>query len=194
MARQAEHNTVESYLSIPINYLNRQDMLRPGQYSLHWTLNGEPSGDVRLTITEDTMTITYRWRRSKYDEWSDASVTVQLTSTPVHLGGSRPWFLCPECGRRCGVLYLNGSSFGCRTCLNLRYTSQREQPLDRAIRRRGKYEDKIGYGLHDNKTMKQKPKGMHWHTYDRLLQKALAADQKMLAELGRQIGVMQLRW
>ncbi|XFB08130.1 hypothetical protein AAGT13_09390, partial [Azotobacter salinestris] len=48
---------------------------------------------------------------------------VPVTWTPCHLGGERPWFLCPYCGRRVAKLYLQ-SVFACRHCLRLNYASQ----------------------------------------------------------------------
>lgn len=45
---------------------------------------------------------------------------------PCPLGGQRPYFLCPDCGRRVVNLYLS-SRFRCRTCTGLTYQSQRER-------------------------------------------------------------------
>ena len=42
---------------------------------------------------------------------------VQLTYSLGPRGGKRPWFACPTCRRRVGVLYhANGLPFRCRTC------------------------------------------------------------------------------
>lgn len=59
---------------------------------------------------------------------------VQLVTTPCNLGGLRYWFVCPlvvndrPCGKRVGKLYLppGGKYFGCRSCYNLTYQSQKE--------------------------------------------------------------------
>lgn len=50
---------------------------------------------------------------------------VGLESTPANLGGSRFWWLCPVCGRRCLKLYLPPRSdfFACRICHLLSYES-----------------------------------------------------------------------
>ena len=57
----------------------------------------------------------------------DTSQRVYLHSTPLHFGGVRWWFSCPRCWRRCAKLYLRGSLFGCRVCLNLTYESCQEE-------------------------------------------------------------------
>jgi hypothetical protein len=57
--------------------------------------------------------------------WQD----IRLDTPPTgRYGGQRMWMLCPECGRRCGKLYLppSASSFGCRDCHDFTYTSCQE--------------------------------------------------------------------
>lgn len=55
---------------------------------------------------------------------------IPLTTTPCYFGGKRYWFICPwyangiYCGRRVGVLYLDGDYFACRTCYDLSYSSR----------------------------------------------------------------------
>ena len=44
--------------------------------------------------------------------------------TYCRFGGRRPWLIC-SCGKRVGKLYDGGFCVACRTCLNLRYESQR---------------------------------------------------------------------
>jgi hypothetical protein len=50
---------------------------------------------------------------------------VQLTYSLGPQGGKRPWFSCPTCRRRVGLLYhANGLPFRCRICCKLAYPSQ----------------------------------------------------------------------
>jgi len=49
---------------------------------------------------------------------------IQLVATPCHYGKCRYWFICPDCQRRIGVLYANGSYLTCRHCHNLTYKSK----------------------------------------------------------------------
>jgi hypothetical protein len=50
---------------------------------------------------------------------------VGVESTPANLGGSRFWWRCPVCPRRCLKLYLPPRSdfFACRVCYDLSYES-----------------------------------------------------------------------
>jgi hypothetical protein len=88
---------------------------------------------------------------------------VSLTWSPCHLGGERPWFLCPRCSRRVGVLYLlHNFRFRCRHCHRLRYRCKSETPWSRAQRKTLKIERRLG----DVPWIK--PKWMHQTTFDRL--------------------------
>ena len=61
--------------------------------------------------------------------------TVHLTYTIGARGGRRPWFACPACQRRVGVLYyVHPRPFRCRTCCELAYPSQ-YQSRDRSYGR-----------------------------------------------------------
>jgi hypothetical protein len=72
-------------------------------------------------------------------EKTECDYTVQLVTTPCHLGGVRWWFICPlsrngvYCGRRVGKLYLPpaGKYCGCRHCYNLSYQSRNESRYGR---------------------------------------------------------------
>ena len=43
--------------------------------------------------------------------------------------GARQWWLCPECRRRCGVLYFD-NGFGCRHCIKPAYECQNGSRTD----------------------------------------------------------------
>lgn len=58
---------------------------------------------------------------------------VNVTTTRPYYGGVRNWFLCPRCGRRCGVLY-GPDLFACRLCHGLAYeSSQTAHRMDSLI-------------------------------------------------------------
>jgi hypothetical protein len=63
------------------------------------------------------------------------SLRVLRDATPS--GGSRWWWGCPGCGRRCGLLYLVAGRprLACRTCLGLTYLSQTLPRKRRGARR-----------------------------------------------------------
>lgn len=94
----------------------------------------------------------------------NADFYVSIKRTGCNYGGSRPWFLCPLCGDRRAVLYgdvSQGSVFGCRRCMCLRYASEAEDTFARLERKRRKLEAKLGYGG-------EKPKWMRLSTFEQL--------------------------
>ena len=95
---------------------------------------------------------------------------IQITRTPCHLGGSRPWFLCPECDKRAAILYLAHNRPCCRACLNLVYRSSRESELERLRRALSKARTKIEWAPYAMGEIGVKPKNMHWRTYARRAQ------------------------
>ncbi|GAH21194.1 unnamed protein product, partial [marine sediment metagenome] len=56
----------------------------------------------------------------------DQDYKARLTPTKCNYGGQRWWFICNNCQRRVGVLYLGDSWFACRHCYNLTYESRNE--------------------------------------------------------------------
>ena len=60
-------------------------------------------------------------------EWSQ---TLELARIPSGVGGDRPCWLCPACGRRVRYLYLTGAVFLCRKCAQVNYRSQQETRSD----------------------------------------------------------------
>jgi hypothetical protein len=61
--------------------------------------------------------------------------TVRLVTTYPHFGGTRYWFACPRCQRRCGKLYATEAHPGvaCRRCHGLEYFLQRRKSLSQAF-------------------------------------------------------------
>ena len=49
--------------------------------------------------------------------------TINFVETKCNYGGTRWWFECPKCQRRCAKLYEKRDNFYCRMCLNLEYAS-----------------------------------------------------------------------
>ena len=116
------------------------------------------------------MILAYRFC-SGGDDWTDEQYPVRLVRTPCHLGGLRPWFLCPArgCGRRVALLYGGGDIFACRHCYKLAYASSREAVSDRALRRADQLRERLGWAPGILNAEGEKPKGMHWRTFDRLV-------------------------
>jgi len=95
--------------------------------------------------------------------------TVYLEATRTYFGGRRLWFRCPRCEGRCRVLY-GTRLIACRRCHRLRYCSQRETKEDRAMRAMLKIVRRLNPDDPDPcNDLPEKPLGMHWSTYDRLV-------------------------
>lgn len=106
-------------------------------------------------------------------EVQGSSHSIPLAYTATRFGGRRPWFVCSGCQAQRRVLYFSGRGFACRSCLDLRYTSEIEDDLSRAARRRRRILEKLG-GSEPGKPFPVKPKGMHWKTYRAIEAKAQA--------------------
>ncbi|SDM10350.1 hypothetical protein SAMN04488026_11751 [Aliiruegeria lutimaris] len=163
-------NTKEDYRAIDVRWLKREGILRPG-YSgnITWSRNGVVTGTIGISAEPRRVVLDYR-SRSGGEEWQSLRYSVHLDATACNLGGARQWFLCPAqgCGRRVAVLY-GGRIFACRHCHQLAYPSQREDAGDRAARKADRIRERLGWqpGIM-NPPGWQKPKGMHWRTFERL--------------------------
>jgi len=154
---------------IDIRQLARHGYLRVGMaYGWRWKRRGEVVASINVTVDIDRVWFTYR-QRERGGEWQDMRYPVRVERTACHLGGLRIWWQCPaaNCGRRVAVLY-GGGVFACRHCYRLAYRSQRETDSDRATRRVDVLRNRLGWEPGALNGNGQKPKGMHWRTFERL--------------------------
>jgi hypothetical protein len=145
---------------------------------------GARTGEARLRYDIDHL--------SRPTGRQDYSVT--LVATPCRFGGLRWWWLCPATGRRVAKLYLpNGGQWFLsrgRGAYPLVYASQSEDRIGRAHRRAARIHRRLGGEARAAcAPPPQKPKGMRWRTYERLvaeLDRARAAlDEACLAGAAR---------
>lgn len=124
---------------------------------------------------------------------------VCLVHTRCALGGSRAWFQCPHCGKRCAILYVR-RGIGCRTCHNLRYRVEAETEGSKAYRRANKLRERLGWfpGVAFGEGVK--PPRMRWATFNRLLHQyriaelqTIGASQASLSRIDRLIGSISRR-
>ena len=93
--------------------------------------------------------------------------------TACRFGGERPWFVCSVasngvyCGRRVTKLYGAGRLFACRHCYRLAYASQQESAHQRGLGKSQKIRMRLGGSPNMLEAFPDKPKGMHWRTYER---------------------------
>lgn len=166
-------NTVEDYRAIDVRRWNREGLLAPGHaFSWQWSRNGKKVASIQCLSESNHVTLSYSNRKRGDDDWKHENYRVNLDWTDCHLGGQRPWFLCPAfgCGRRVALLY-GGVIFACRRCRQLVYSSQRETLDSRLLRRADKIRDRLNWEPGVLNVNGWKPKGMHWKTYDALSRK-----------------------
>lgn len=175
--------TTEDYYALDVGSVRR--WLRPGTGgSSRWMRGGREVGSVGWTVLPDTLVLYYRAAGEDHQQH------IGLDWTRCHYGGRRAWFRCPQCSRRCGVLF-GGPTFLCRVCGNLAYPSSREEPHYRHLRRARKIRARLGDAGGGWRSMAPaKPRGMHWRTYWQLYAAAEVAEAEMWAALAGWLGAL----
>lgn len=137
-------------------------------FTSRWTRNGIETGSIGVRIEDGRAVLHYR-NRTNQEAWQDVEYAVTMEWTPCNFGGKRAWFRCPAsyCGRRVAVLY-GGNIFACRRCHGLAYECQRERDYDRQLRRAQGIRMRLGGTGSMAEHFPEKPKRMHWRTYERL--------------------------
>jgi hypothetical protein len=175
---------------VDVRYLHRNGLLKAGgRFSLRWSRGEHETGSIggsvegHLRSRPERVILRYRCRSGQVSEWEDVWEPVSLDWTTCNFGGERPWFVCPgaACGRRAAVLYGPGRYFLCRGCYDLVYESQRENGMTRAFRRAQAIRERLGGSANMTKPFPEKPKGMHWETYERLWWEHHEAEMEQLA-------------
>ena len=93
---------------------------------------------------------------------------VAVEWSACNYGGKRPWWVCPDCGKRVAILF-GGRRFACRHFHDLTYKSTRTAPGSECYGRANKIRARLGWGGGVASPPGNKPKGMHWSTYSRLI-------------------------
>ena len=192
--RWSSKSTVESCRAIDVRRWKRDGLLSAGaHFSCYWTNYDGTRASISVHVEPSAVVLVYRCREGD-NEWEDVEQRIPLSRTDCNLGGERPWFLCSVysngvyCGRRVAKLYGAGSLFACRRCYDLAYQSQHEPPHGRALHRAQKIRLRLGGSASSVEPFPDKPKGMHWRTYWRWMEKHDALDQRSLVLLGERFG------
>ena len=182
--------TADDLKKIDIRYMKRQGMLYEGYVGvLSWWQGDVSTGNVYVYVKQGFMTIKYRTRFNK-GPWHDIQQDIKFDSTACNLGGSRQWFLCPDCGKRVAILYAGGIKFLCRHCHDLSYQSKNEDQADRMRRKARKIRNRLGASGDLFQPVLFKPKGMHQKTFDRLRQAEYEANQTVLWSMAKDMGLI----
>jgi hypothetical protein len=179
---------VEAYRRLDIRQWHRQRMLQPGRiFAWAWyTHEGAVAASMLVHIKPETVILTYRYRR-RDETWQAITESVALTWTPCHYGGQRAWFRCPghtpagRCDQRVAILYGAGAYFLCRSCHDLRYESERENPPTRWLSKAQKIRERLGGSASLVHPFPPKPPKMRWTTY---WQREAQAQEAAMLSLG----------
>src|SRR5450432_1217786 len=165
---------VEDCRSIDVLKWHRLGYLNSSRwFSWKWTRDGETTATIQVETNRHRVTLNYRYR-SNGDEWNDVSQNIPVDWSPCRFGGARPWFVCAVhkngryCGRQVSKLYGGGKLFACRHCYGLAYASQQESSRGRGLQKAQAIRQRLGGSASVMDPFPEKPKGMHWRTYDRL--------------------------
>jgi len=176
--RHGGKRTTDGINQIDVRRWQRDGLLIPGtRFNSTWTRNGRDSGSIGVIVNTDSVSLIYRHGG---DTGQDMNYPVLIEWTPCNYGGKRAWWQCPSCGQRIALLY-SGKMFACRQCQRLAYASDRIAKGDKPFRRANEVRRRLGWGGGVASPPGDKPKGMHWTTYSRLMRKlhghAIAAMQ-----------------
>jgi hypothetical protein len=139
--------------------------LHGASFGWHWSREGKTQASIGASVQggEYGATLVLNYTLSG----SPVTQRIRLASSPCRFGGVRWLAICPSTGRRVAHLYIGASGAFSRHAYRLAFNSQRECPLDRSLRRRGKALEKLKT---DDPGFLPRPKGMHARTYERLLE------------------------
>jgi hypothetical protein len=130
MPRQPKRATTCEALDLDIRELARVKNFREGlaKFEATWT----------YWLTKSSVGVTVLGSECALVSYSDTrgeAITerIGIEWTPCNYGGARPWWSCPQCDRRCVIVYARGARpFMCRLCADLTYeTAQSDAPTHR---------------------------------------------------------------
>ena len=183
--RWDKRTTLDEVKRLDVRWLHRHGYLDRWPRLVTWRCGEQPAGSISVSLQPEGVVLEYRCRVGGGD-WESVRQVVTLDWTPCHYGGERPWFRCAGCRQRVAVLCGEGKWFLCRHCYELPYGSQQETAEDRHYRKVRKIRDRLGasHNLTEPVWPWNKPKGMHWRTWERLRAQEEQAHRVVLADLG----------
>lgn len=189
--KQGRRDATDSRKSVDVLDWNRTGLLTAGKtffWGTHWQLRDEPALEIHpVSLSKGSAA---GWLEVRH-LWAEdvAAERINVEWTPCAYGGARPWLLCPWCGGRARLLYLESaiaspavSWLACRTCLGLAYECQRQDRArrlaEKAKRLRRKAVGPLAPSLFS--PFPARPTGMHYATYLRLREASETATLQFL--------------
>jgi hypothetical protein len=120
------------------------------------------------------MELNYKYRSAGEDEWRDVNELIPFAYTDQHFGGGRRWFQCKRSRRLCAV---EGRSTAVGSAGTSPTKRSMKMPAAAQISKAQKLRKRLGGSECTDDPFPDKPKGMHWRTYERLRAKGEALDE-----------------
>lgn len=179
--RKYDGTTDDTY-RLDIAMLSRNGIFKEGRpLTVTWSTSGMIH--LSLSVSHQNGRLLVGDATAKGSAYRDPlSQFLPLSDKASATGRRRALFKCRDCGARSQHLYLHRNRFICRQCAGLTYKSRRERGAMRAIRRWDKVSARLG-GVGWSELGLEKPKNMHWHTFDGLRQELWAEEHIVEAAL-----------
>lgn len=173
---------LEDQLKIDARLFKKRGIFDDGFHTLTWRLGDDVLFRASFVVEGDKMIVASKWHDSTTGLLESMEKLIRISQTPCGFGGNRKWLICPHCKSRMAVLVLKPPTVGCRHCLDLAYFCQRENSSYRALRRRNKIASRLDRDEYFGE-MLEKPKGMHWRTFNRLVEEHDDADSSSMLSM-----------
>lgn len=174
---------LDDLASVDVRKMSRLGLLAPGRRSrMSVWRGGRERTNFTVSASGEEINFVFDKRPSKTG-YGQTIIRSGIVHTVCNFGGSRPWFVCPSCGRRRAKLVIRPESVSCRACLALSYRCSSESQAARAVRRAQRIRRKLGASVDLSVAIRAKPKGMHQSTFNRLLQELDQAESAALCAM-----------
>lgn len=155
---------VENHYQTTINSI-RNFLVSGHGFETTFSRHGEVKQILNVFYSDEER-LTFEW----YRNGEFLSQYVSLVRTHTNFNGYRLWYVCPNCGRRCGSLFDFGGAWWCRKCGDLKYSSASGSKSERPWLKIHKTLSKVRYGEYmtdlDFLCDGNKPKWMRWKTWE----------------------------
>lgn len=160
------YETTANYYLLNIGTLCRAGLFPDKHRIVQWGWGGKSY--VQLNVNGDYIVVSYTAKGYKHAV-NEQIRTETVVMSGVLAGRRRRYFCCPYCGRHASKLYIGTYKVACRKCFHLVYPTQRMHAIDRTRVMADRLYRKLGANPGDSFHEIQKPKGMHWRTFERKL-------------------------
>ena len=91
------------------------------------------------------------------------------------------------------ILHGPGRYFLCRHCYDLVYESRRDNAMDCALHKAQSVRERLGGSANIMEPFPEKPKGMHWKTYERLWWEHHEAEMEQLIGMREWLARLEMK-